>query len=264
MVYDGSIASILRCLLTGNANPSYGFGPAIYTNSSETRVEKCEIVNNNDYGIHNASAIGGRFVNNIVVNNTIAGVNFASGGAFLDYNDVWNNWIDYAGIIPGATDSSIDPVFFWYPDPWSKLDNYDFHFEDGSPCINAGNPMAAFNDPNGSRNDIGVYGGAAAKVYCLNVITRPATPVGVPLNPAYTACHNLSGAVINVNVEIEIVNAGGVVYNTVTPYALVFTSFLPFPGIPGLPAGNYYGKATMVDIATMTVTGEDIFSFNVF
>jgi len=80
MVYDGSIASILRCLLTGNANPSYGFGPAIYTNSSETRVEKCEIVNNNDYGIHNASATGGRFVNNIVVNNTMAGLNFASGG----------------------------------------------------------------------------------------------------------------------------------------------------------------------------------------
>lgn len=28
-----------------------------------------------------------------------------------------------------------------------------------SPCINAGNPAREFNDPDGSRNDIGIYGG---------------------------------------------------------------------------------------------------------
>ncbi len=35
----------------------------------------------------------------------------------------------------------------------------DYHLQSNSPCINAGSPDAQYNDPDGSRNDMGVYGG---------------------------------------------------------------------------------------------------------
>lgn len=38
----------------------------------------------------------------------------------------------------------------------------DFHLLHTSPAINAGNPAAAFDDPDGSDNDIGAFGGPAA------------------------------------------------------------------------------------------------------
>ncbi len=35
----------------------------------------------------------------------------------------------------------------------------NFRLQPGSPGIDAGNPDPAFNDPDGSRNDMGAYGG---------------------------------------------------------------------------------------------------------
>jgi len=37
--------------------------------------------------------------------------------------------------------------------------NSDYHLEPDSPCIDAGNPDPTFNDPDGSQNDMGAYGG---------------------------------------------------------------------------------------------------------
>ena len=47
---------------------------------------------------------------------------------------------------------SADPLF---ADP----ENGDFHLQPSSPCINSGNPELIYNDHDGSRNDIGAYGG---------------------------------------------------------------------------------------------------------
>ena len=45
-----------------------------------------------------------------------------------------------------------DPLFF---DP----ENNDFHLQEGSPCNDAGNPAPEYNNADGSRNDMGAYGG---------------------------------------------------------------------------------------------------------
>ena len=38
-------------------------------------------------------------------------------------------------------------------------ENGDFHLQPGSPCIDTGNPDPQYNDPDGTRNDMGAYGG---------------------------------------------------------------------------------------------------------
>ena len=38
---------------------------------------------------------------------------------------------------------------------FTDLDNLDFYLQDGSPCIDAGDPLDT--DPDGSRRDIGAY-----------------------------------------------------------------------------------------------------------
>jgi hypothetical protein len=40
----------------------------------------------------------------------------------------------------------------------------DYHLAFGSPCIDAGNPAAEYNDPDGSRNDMGAFGGPDAAI----------------------------------------------------------------------------------------------------
>lgn len=35
----------------------------------------------------------------------------------------------------------------------------DYHLDDFSPAVDAGNPASAYNDADGTRNDMGVYGG---------------------------------------------------------------------------------------------------------
>ena len=49
----------------------------------------------------------------------------------------------------------------------------DFHLQIGSPCIDAGNPTSSDNDPDGTRNDQGVYGGLGSAPF----FPRPGTPV---------------------------------------------------------------------------------------
>ena len=95
----------------------------------------------------------------------------AEGSSFptVDYNDVWQNNalgsspIMYQfpseyflnGLSLGADDSlNADPVFV--EGSLAVLREDGLH---RSPCIDAGHPAAEYNDTNGTRNDMGAYGG---------------------------------------------------------------------------------------------------------
>ncbi|MFA5834527.1 MAG: cohesin domain-containing protein [Bacteroidota bacterium] len=69
----------------------------------------------------------------------------------LLYNDRWG-FNSASDIALSSTEISVDPMFV------SKEKN-NFHLKSGSPCINAGDPSSEYNDKDGSRNDIGAYGG---------------------------------------------------------------------------------------------------------
>ena len=64
-----------------------------------------------------------------------------------------------AGMLP---DEISVPALFVAPDNDTNPDNDDYHLQSGSLCINAGDPVLQYNDKDGSRNDMGAYGGPNA------------------------------------------------------------------------------------------------------
>jgi len=103
-------------------------------------------------------------VNNIIANN-IAGISLDVGSSrspVISYNDFWNNGYDYYdesangpfSPSPGTGEIHAKPQF---------VGAGDYHLKPTSPCIDAGDPNPIYSDPDGSRNDMGAYGGPNAR-----------------------------------------------------------------------------------------------------
>lgn len=75
---------------------------------------------------------------------------YIAGAVAADYNCTYDNRADYDDVLPGSGSVYADPHFI---DPASA----DFHLASNSPCIDAGHPDPQYNDPDGSRNDIGAF-----------------------------------------------------------------------------------------------------------
>lgn len=104
--------------------------------------------------------------NNIFTENSgdDATVNFeGSGIQDFCYNDLWGNSTpnNVSGIIlcPGGNIFA-DPCF---------VDTQDFYLRVGSLCINAGDNDPNCNDLDGTRNDMGIYGGSLAGTWFLRL-----------------------------------------------------------------------------------------------
>ena len=55
---------------------------------------------------------------------------------------------------------AVDPAFVSFS-PSTPAQGWDFHLLDTSPLVDAGDP--ALSDPDGSRSDVGAYGGPDAE-----------------------------------------------------------------------------------------------------
>ncbi len=88
-------------------------------------------------------------INNIITNSTEYGVF----GVYdrLEYNVTYNNHPNYDGGATAGIGSQVQVP--GYLDP----DDEDYRLEPGSVCIDSGDPDPEFNDPDGTRNDIGAY-----------------------------------------------------------------------------------------------------------
>lgn len=101
--------------------------------------------------------------NNIVTGNTPGiSASFDNATPVLTYNNVWNNsgFGNYSaqqtGVINIGTGSlSVDPLF-------ATASPGDYELAPTSPCHNAGDSAAIYNDLDGSRNDMGWTGGPCA------------------------------------------------------------------------------------------------------
>jgi hypothetical protein len=108
--------------------------------------------------------------NNIIVSNKGAGLaGPAKTFPKVRYNDVWGNSLNYKDLKTGPGHLSLPPQF-------EAGDSGDYRLQLISPCLDAGQPAAKYDDRNGSRNDLGAYGGPLAPVSLNSRVS--VTPAG--------------------------------------------------------------------------------------
>ena len=111
------------------------------------------LIHNNNDGISNVNGGSSYLYNNIIIKNNRNGINNDYGQVLgVYYNCVWSNTTNYYKCSSGLGDISLDPNFYDY-------ENNDFRLRPESPCIDSGHPSSEYNDPDGTRNDMGIYGG---------------------------------------------------------------------------------------------------------
>jgi hypothetical protein len=150
-----------------------GFGHSIYF---DTITDTAYIKNNVfSYG-GSLISLGNRiYTNNIVLFKNVIGLRHLGAGGFVrsDYNLFWQNGIDLDGTSYGDSDRVANPMFVKDTLPNPQLD-FDYRLQAYSPSIDAGNPDIL--DVDGSRSDIGMYGGPLGQTYKY-LDLPPATPV---------------------------------------------------------------------------------------
>ncbi|MEA3296824.1 MAG: hypothetical protein U9R56_03050 [candidate division Zixibacteria bacterium] len=99
-----------------------------YLSSTNCDARNNIMTNNIEWGLHERSYVG------------------PNTNVTHDYNDIWNSgWSDYNDEAdPSPHEISDDPLF-----------GEGYTLNEGSPCIDSGDPDPAYNDPDGSRNDMG-------------------------------------------------------------------------------------------------------------
>jgi hypothetical protein len=95
----------------------------------------------------------------LIINSITHNANFNEGNLTIEYSNIEGGW-------PGEGNINQDPRFV---DPA----NADFHLLGGSPCSDAGNPYVLYNDLDGTRNDMGIYGGSDLFIEPLEIDFGP-------------------------------------------------------------------------------------------
>ncbi|MFA6979901.1 MAG: cohesin domain-containing protein [Ignavibacteriaceae bacterium] len=132
---------------------SSSFGTGISVTNSSNIIALNNTILSHGKGITEKGSTAS-FYNNIVSGNNDFGIQI-SNTSQLNYNDVWGNYFNYSGVDPGVNDISQNPMFV-------DSAKGNFRLSSISPCINAGNSDIKYNDLDGTRNDIGAYGGSYA------------------------------------------------------------------------------------------------------
>ncbi len=157
-------------LITDNVASMFGGG--IVTYEANDSYPSAQITNNtivfnevtdtdNGAGVCQWRRTTPTFKNNIVAFNAGVGV-FSEDDmdATFTYNLVYGNGTDYSGLSgDGGGNLAVDPLFTNTSDD-ADWTNDDFTLRSGSPAIDAGDP--GMNDADGSRSDLGAYGGPEA------------------------------------------------------------------------------------------------------
>lgn len=155
-IYVGSgTVGITNNIITGG---QYGIHTS-WAASTNSAISNCIIINCGQHGILFESS-NHSVTNSILINNSGFAINSSAENVTSSFNNFWNNSNgSYGGdgdVVIGNGNLSQEPLFV-------DIDS-DYHLTNNSPCIDAGKPGLASLDPDGTRNDMGVYGGSHANM----------------------------------------------------------------------------------------------------
>jgi type IX secretion system substrate protein len=115
-------------------------------------LNNSHIINNtivNNTASSNGGGLYSEGSNVVVVNNIMWNNQASNGGGIYPTNLTYVTYSDIHGGYSGIGNINSDPLF----------SDTLYHLRTGSPCIDAGNPSTTCNDLDGTRNDMGAYGG---------------------------------------------------------------------------------------------------------
>lgn len=158
-VFGGSTVEGENLIVEGNTGyePFYGteYGAGVRAgNSSNLTFTNSVFDGNGLVGLLMLNA-NLTLINSIVTNHTQFGVSMEQSGTVFvsDFNAYYGNATDFGFYAAyGPSDSTLDPE---YADPEMN----DYTLQPGSTAIDSGNPASIYDDPDGTRNDKGAYGG---------------------------------------------------------------------------------------------------------
>jgi hypothetical protein len=134
--------------------------------------------------------------NNIIAYAKRYGIDAVNDSVFADYNIFWENTFNTNSRVKlGENNVFADPMFVNDTIP-NSTSNYDFHLQAYSPAIDAGDPNIL--DKDGSRSDIGMYGGLMGEVYSYMDL-----PPRVPTNINYFVISDSQKISFNWNMNSE-------------------------------------------------------------
>lgn len=165
-----SVVKMLNNLIAHNEAVGVGV-----LNSSKAFLTANVITETRGNGVDVAPGAQAYLKNNVLYRNLWHGLRVAHGSKVIVRNSIiWKNLyrIDSTGTHPDSisiTYSDVQPDL--YGNPWIGTGNisadpmfadvaaHEFHLQPGSPCVNSGDPDVVYNDVDGSRNDMGAFGG---------------------------------------------------------------------------------------------------------
>ncbi len=160
---DGGSLSLTNGVLAWNEATTDGGGLLVLEGSSTlVNVTVTGGAATDGGGVWYTGTSSNTLLNSIIAFNSSDGVRTESGASSsIQYCDVYGNDDDWGGgtSLEGTTGNiSSDPRFTAWSDDgdWS---NDDFVLRSTSPAIDVGHPSPAYYDADGSRNDLGAYGG---------------------------------------------------------------------------------------------------------
>jgi hypothetical protein len=161
------------------------YGAGIVVNFADAIMRNnvvCQNTGGQDYGGSGLWIYGAGY-HSTVENNTIIGNSSSlTGGGIRVWdtfitcrnNIVWGNRATQGASQIAGTNSQVNATYCCVQGGWTGEGNISPYpeFADTnlllsaiSPCINAGNPDTSYNDADGSRNDMGAYGGLDASLF---------------------------------------------------------------------------------------------------
>ena len=186
------------------------------------------------------------FVENVILTNNNAAL--YGWPIQSNYNLFWNNESNRTNGALGDSDIIADPMFV--KDTIPRIDgNYDYHLQKYSPAIDKGNPNIL--DVDGSRSDIGLYGGPFGETYTYQDLA--------PKPPANLTAVMDSGLVHlkwNKNTEADLFRyrvyrdtVPDFIYDTTKIIAVLSDTVFYDDPPQKFISGNYYYKVTALDSA---------------